>query len=115
MAEPDRWSGADLSRPVEGVTSRRIDQGDVTYVRYRFDPGASFPLHRHPGSQTVVVLRGECRFRSGGETFDLTSDDLVFTPSMEPHGIDAGKEGVELINVITPRRTEDNTEYLEEP
>ena len=113
MAEVECWSEAEVSNPVEGVTSRRIDQGDATYVRYRFEPHASFPLHRHPGAQTVIVLSGGCRFRSGEETHELTEDDVVYSPSMEPHGINAGDEGVEFLNIITPRRTEDNTEYLE--
>lgn len=93
--------------------SRRVDAGELTLVRYEFEPRANFPLHRHPEQQIVVIFRGSCRIRSGETARALKQGDVAFSPSMEPHGITAGEDGVVFLNIISPRRTRDRTEYLE--
>jgi quercetin dioxygenase-like cupin family protein len=107
------WSSAIRGNPFKGITTERIDQGSLTIYRYSIESGASFPLHRHPEEQTVVVMNGRCTLRTDKQTIELAAGDLIHSVSMEPHGITAGEDGVVFLNIITPRRTEDRTEYLE--
>jgi quercetin dioxygenase-like cupin family protein len=113
MTMKTNWSTALFGKPFEGITTNRIDQGNLTIYRYTIESHASFPLHRHPEEQTVVVINGSCTLRTDEKSMELGVGDLVHSVSMEPHGITAGDNGVVFLNIITPRRTEDRTEYLE--
>lgn len=113
MSIKAQWPTAQKKNPSKGITTHRIDQGNLTIVRYTFESNASFPLHRHPEEQTVVIISGSCTMRTEQETLELTDGDLVHCSPMEPHGIKAGDDGTVFLNIITPRRTEDRTEYLE--
>jgi quercetin dioxygenase-like cupin family protein len=113
MAIKANWSTATKGNPFQGITTHRIDQGNLTIYRYSLEGTASFPLHRHPEEQTVVVMEGSCTLKTDQQSIDLFVGDLVHSVSMEPHGITAGKDGVVFLNIITPRRTEDRSEYLE--
>jgi quercetin dioxygenase-like cupin family protein len=112
MSKKAQWSTAKTALPFQGITTQRIDQGNLTIVRYHLERNASFPLHRHPEEQSVVVIEGNCTLRTEQDTLELSAGDLVHCSSMEPHGITAGDEGVIFLNIVTPRRTEDRTEYI---
>lgn len=112
MSIKTQWSTAQIENPFQGITTHRIDQGNLTIVRYTLESNASFPLHRHPEEQTVVVIGGSCTLRTVQETLELTEGDLIHSVSMEPHGITAREGGVVFLNIITPRRKENRTEYL---
>lgn len=113
MAEQTCWTEGIVKHPVEGITTERVDQGDLTMVKYTFEPNRTFPLHRHPEAQVVVVLEGSCTMIAGDKRYKLSAGDIAFNPSMEPHGITSSHEGVVFLNLITPRRTNDQIEYLE--
>jgi quercetin dioxygenase-like cupin family protein len=113
MAELTSWSKGIVKNPVPGITTERVDQGDITMVKYTFEPHKTFPLHRHPEEQVVVVIQGSCTLRAGDNTYQLSAGDIGFNPSMEPHGITSGSDGVVFLNLIAPRRTKDQIEYLE--
>lgn len=107
------WSTAREGAPQPGIRTHRIDAGNLTIVRYSFEPNASFPLHRHPEEQTIVMLAGSCTLRTDRGRVQLAADDVAYSAPMEPHGVVAGPEGVVFLNIITPRRAQDRTEYLE--
>ncbi|MBM4764877.1 dimethylsulfonioproprionate lyase family protein [Bacillus sp. B15-48] len=113
MAELTCWEKGITKNPVQGITTERVDQGNMTMVKYSFEPNKTFPLHRHPEEQVVVVLKGSCTMRAGDKSYELKVGDIAFNPSMESHGITSGSEGVVFVNLITPLRTQDLIEYLE--
>ena len=49
----------------------------------KFDPGASYPNHSHPGGEEVYVLEGEIRF---GST-QLNAGDYLYTPPNATHSV----------------------------
>ena len=49
----------------------------------KFEPGASYPNHTHPGGEEVYVLEGEVRC---GAT-QLTAGDSLYTPPNATHAV----------------------------
>jgi len=49
----------------------------------KFDAGASYPNHNHPGGEEVFVLEGEVRF---GPT-QLNAGDYLYTPPGATHSV----------------------------
>lgn len=49
----------------------------------KFEPGASYPNHTHPGGEEVYVLEGEVRF---GAT-QLVAGDYLYTPPDATHAV----------------------------
>ena len=48
-------------QPFAGIERATCSTERTTLVRYRFEPGATFPLHSHPEEQLTVVLEGSAR------------------------------------------------------
>jgi quercetin dioxygenase-like cupin family protein len=63
----------------------RVDEvvGRAPTILLKFDPGASYPNHTHPGGEEVYVLDGEVRF---GPTH-LTAGDYLYTPPGGTHAV----------------------------
>ena len=49
----------------------------------KFDAGASYPNHNHPGGEEVFVLEGEVRFGPN----QLGAGDYLYTPPGEMHPV----------------------------
>ena len=49
----------------------------------KFDAGASYPNHNHPGGEEVYVLEGEVRFGPN----QLNTGDYLFTPPNAKHSV----------------------------
>lgn len=98
------WDQIQAQQPQDGVSTRRFDSDGMTIVHYRFQPGARFPIHSHAEEQVVVVLSGSGHFRAGAETLRLGPGDLCHVEPHLPHGAEAGPQGLEFLNVISPRR-----------
>jgi quercetin dioxygenase-like cupin family protein len=99
-------SFADLvvERPYEGIERRGFNAETATVTAYRFEPGARFPLHRHPQEQITVVEQGSVELRAGGELTTLRAGEWsVISPDVE-HGISAGPDGARFIAIVVPRR-----------
>jgi quercetin dioxygenase-like cupin family protein len=73
-------------------------------VSYRFEAGASFPLHRHAQEQITIVEEGEIEFRLAGETRRLLAGDWAVTEPEAAHGVVAGPSGARVLAIIIPRR-----------
>jgi quercetin dioxygenase-like cupin family protein len=71
----------------EGISVKilRFDesQGRPPTFLLRFEPGASYPNHNHPGGEEVYVLDGEVRFGP----IQLNAGDYLYTPPNATHAV----------------------------
>lgn len=61
----------------------------------KFDPGASYPNHRHPGGEEVFVLEGEVRFGP----HQLVKGDYLYTAPRDTHSV-FSKSGCTMLFVV---------------
>jgi quercetin dioxygenase-like cupin family protein len=102
----DRGAFAELAaeRPFGGVERRGFDSQRASVVEYSFERGASFPVHRHPEEQILVVERGSLTLFVAGAWQELRSGEwAVIEPAVE-HGITAGGSGARFLTVLVPKR-----------
>jgi quercetin dioxygenase-like cupin family protein len=52
-------------------------------ILLKFEPGAKYPAHNHPGGEKVFVLEGKVKF---GNT-NLAAGDYLFTPPNGKHAV----------------------------
>lgn len=86
---------------VPGVTEKHVfinpETGERT-VFVRFEPGASYPLHNHPGKEEIVVLEGEVKVGK----FTMTVGDYLLTPPEGKHAVTSVSGGMVLIKLDKP-------------
>jgi quercetin dioxygenase-like cupin family protein len=71
-----------LSVPGVSIKVLRDDQATgESAALLRFEAGARFPAHNHPGGEAIFVLEGELRI--GGER--LRAGDYLYTPPNGKH------------------------------
>ena len=92
--------------PYEGIDRRVLTTAKATVQEYRFEPGASFPIHHHPQEQITVVLDGAVSFHSDGATRELVAGDWSVVAGDVPHGITAGPAGARFMAILVPPRKE---------
>jgi quercetin dioxygenase-like cupin family protein len=82
--------------------------GPFTVVRYKYDPGATFPPHSHEASQLTIVLTGTIDFFIGGDKLTVSAGETIYIPSNETHGaeVPTGGESVLSLNIFHPPRQE---------
>jgi quercetin dioxygenase-like cupin family protein len=102
-------------RPHPGIERQSFDTDAATIVSYRFEAGASFPLHRHPEEQITIVEEGQVDFLLGSETRQLSAGDWVVTAPETPHGIVAAEDARFLAIIIPRRRSGDGYVVVEPP
>ena len=93
--------------PYPGVRRRTFDTAQATIAEYTFEPGASFPLHRHPHEQITVVRDGSVELTIGGRVTTLGPGQWSAIPGGEQHGITAGDQGASFLAILVPRRAPD--------
>ena len=100
------------SYPLPNVAGKR-----VTIVRVFYGPGGFTPPHRHSGSVTAYITKGEIRSQLGGgpvETFGVGQS--FFEPPGSTHVVSANAsttEPAELIAVFVADEGAQLTTYLE--
>jgi quercetin dioxygenase-like cupin family protein len=104
MAASGRFAGLEAETPYPGVRRRTVQAERMTVSEYTFEPGASFPLHRHAQEQVTLVEAGEVRLTAGGTTAVLGAGAWSVMPGGVEHGITAGPEGARIVAIISPRR-----------
>lgn len=63
-----------------------IDGHEVLQARVDFEPGASFPAHKHPGEEIIYVLEGTLEYVVEGEPpVTLKTGEVLFVPSGTIH------------------------------
>jgi quercetin dioxygenase-like cupin family protein len=103
---PDAGNLDQLPRdePFPGVSRRRLDSPRATVTFYEFDPGASFPLHKHSQEQITLIERGEVDLTVAENTRRMRADDWSWVPPNVNHGLIAGPQGARLLAIVVPRR-----------
>ena len=80
-----------VDEPWPGVRRTAFDTTRATVTRYEFEPGAVFPLHRHPQEQITVLEAGEAEFTVGDEVKVLHPGAWSVVPPGVEHGMTAGR------------------------
>lgn len=87
-----------------GVVRRSFSSDRATVTTYSFEPGAAFPLHRHPQEQITLVESGEVDMTVGDQVERLAAGDWNVVPPDLPHGLQAGTSGARVLAIVIPRR-----------
>jgi quercetin dioxygenase-like cupin family protein len=66
-----------------------------TTILLRFEPGATYPYHNHPGGEEIFVLSGEAIL----ESVTLSQGDYLYTPPGFKHSVTT-KTGCIMLFVI---------------
>jgi quercetin dioxygenase-like cupin family protein len=103
-ARSGTFAGLAADEPHPGVTRRTIYAAGATVTSYEFEPGAVFPLHRHPQEQITLVDSGTVTMWLGAESRELLPGAWSVVAGDVEHGITAGSEGARITAVIVPRR-----------
>ncbi len=98
--------------PFSGIARRILNTEQATVQEYRFEPGASFPLHRHPQEQITLILEGSVALAAGGETQQLGEGSWSVVTGDLPHGITAGAAGARFLAILVPARSPDESPHL---
>lgn len=93
-----------VESPYPGIQRTSFDSQGATVTRYRFDPEAGFPLHRHEQEQLTMIISGRVAFTVDGREQQLGPGDWSVVPGGVEHGLRAGDQGTEFLAVIVPRR-----------
>jgi quercetin dioxygenase-like cupin family protein len=94
-----------VAEPYKGLRRRTFDGTGSTVNEYSFDPGASFPIHRHPEEQITLILEGSVKLTVEGDTSILEAGSWSVVGGDVEHGVTAGPDGARILAIITPRRT----------
>ena len=99
------FEALEADEPYPGLQRRAFDSEGATVTEYRFEPGAAFPLHRHPQEQITLIAEGEVEMTIDGQVSPLRAGDWsVVGPEVE-HGIRAGRNGARILAIVVPRRS----------
>jgi quercetin dioxygenase-like cupin family protein len=90
--------------PYPGVVRRSFDAQGATVTAYEFEPGASFPVHRHAQEQITLIERGSVRMTIGEREVELAAGAWSVVPGGVEHGITAGDSGARFTAIVVPRR-----------
>lgn len=79
------------------VISLRYDEDKKrsTTILLKFEPGAAYPYHNHPGGEEIFVLSGEAVL----ENTTLSAGDYLYTPVNFKHSVTT-KTGCTLLFVV---------------
>jgi quercetin dioxygenase-like cupin family protein len=74
-------------------------------ILLKFEPGAAYPLHNHPGGEEIFVLEGDIKLGKD----ELLAGDYLFTAKNNKHRVSTTKGCVVLlkapqeVEIIKPR------------
>ena len=90
------------------VSTRFLAGKNVLLSFIEQPPGATFPLHRHPAEQILILLEGSEEHVVEGETFVMKAGDVCVHPPNAEHG-GRTPTGFKGIDIFSPPRED----YLE--
>ena len=78
------------------VKALRVDEtGRPPSILLKFEPGAQYPYHNHPGGEETFVLEGSCII----EGKPLSAGDYLYTPPGFKHDVKT-KTGCVLLFIV---------------
>ena len=92
-------SSAQVPRPT-GTTRTDLQRHDlsipgreVLQVLVSFEPGSSFPRHKHPGEEIIYVTTGNLDYEVAGKWVTVKAGEVLFVPDGVVHAArNPGKE-----------------------
>ncbi|MGH2869559.1 MAG: cupin domain-containing protein [Solirubrobacteraceae bacterium] len=87
-----------------GVVRRTFTSDKATVTRYSFDPGATFPLHRHPQQQITLIEVGEVEMTVADHAAPMSAGDWSVIEADVEHGIRGGPGGAQVLAIVIPAR-----------
>jgi quercetin dioxygenase-like cupin family protein len=97
-----------LTPLTEKVGTRFLAGTNVLLSFIEQPPGATFPLHRHPAEQILIILEGSEEHIIDGETILMKAGDVCVHPPNVEHG-GRTPTGFKGIDIFSPPRED----YLE--
>lgn len=79
-----------------------LQHGEGKFVQLSLNPGEGLTKHRTPHHLAVIVLRGVIRFSLGGETEELSAQEMVTVEPKVEHAVEAVEQSIVLL-VIMPQ------------
>jgi quercetin dioxygenase-like cupin family protein len=104
MALAGSFAELDAEEPFPGVRRSAFDTEHATVTRYEFEPGATFPLHRHPQEQITLIEAGDVAFTVDGAVERLGPGGYSVVGAEVEHGITAGAGGARFVAIVIPAR-----------
>lgn len=104
MTEVGTFGAIAEEEPFPGVRRRSFDAEGATITEYRFEPGATFPQHRHAQEQITLVAEGTLSMTIEDKESELGPGGWSVVGPQVEHGITAGAEGARFLAVVVPRR-----------
>ena len=98
---------------LEGGIDRDLAPGLVTSIFagsqamisvVRFEPGSKGDIHDHPEEQWGICRAGSGVRIQDGKQVAVRAGDFWLTPGGVPHGMEAGDEGMTVIDIFAPPR-----------
>lgn len=88
-------------------------ESDVSFFLEHLQPGQGPALHRHPYSETFVIIEGTVTFTLGRDQLDAHAGDIAVAPGRTPHKFTvAGEMPARMVNIHAAAEME--TEWLDE-
>jgi quercetin dioxygenase-like cupin family protein len=110
-------SPLDKVEPIGSYALSNVSGKRITIVRVTYGPGGFPPAHRHAGSVTAYITRGEIRSQlAGGPVETFTVGQSFFEPLGSAHLVSAnasGTEPAELIAVFVADEGAQLTTFIE--
>lgn len=104
MTDFGSFEEADADSPYAGIARRVLTTSKATVTEYRFDAGATFPIHHHSEEQITLVLEGDIAFNADGDSHELAVGAWSVVSGDVPHGVTAGPAGARFLAIIVPPR-----------
>lgn len=79
------------------------DQAMISVVR--FEPGTTGQIHHHPEEQWGICRSGSGVRIQDGKRVPVKAGDFWLTPGGVSHGMEAGDDGLVVIDVFAPPRS----------
>ncbi len=100
----DTLEGGITRELAPGITTSIFagEQAMVSVVR--FAPDARGTIHEHPEEQWGICREGSGVRIQNGERIDVKAGDFWITPGGTAHGMEAGVDGMVVIDVFAPPR-----------
>ena len=105
---PAGTARADLQRHDLSIPGREVLQ-----VLVSFEPGSSFPRHKHPGEEIIYVTKGTLEYEVAGTWVTVQAGEVLFVPDGVVHAArNRGKEPAAELATYVLEKGKPLTEFV---